>query len=141
MANPERSYREIFYGLAFGAGAWLIDVAMHSWSEGSNFGSELFPLNAPVLVSRFLFLVLGGLLGYALWRSSRKERDYRHLEDLFRSFQRKMRGPTTMIYTKLQLLLAHHDFSLPPAAAEIARSIYQESQRLQAALNEHTSEP
>ena len=123
-------YREIFYGLLLGLGAWIIDVVMHSQTEGGGFWAELIRLEGATLFYRLLFVAFGFALGWSLWQKSKRERDFRQLAEILNRFHREIGEPAFLIHAKLEVLLTREDFHLAPGAEEIIRFVYDKSQRI-----------
>jgi len=122
-----RHYREIFYGLAFGAGAALLDTFMDAKMEGKPF----WTVSAAMLLYRLLFLLFGFILGWLLWRKNQREREFRHLLAAFEKLRQEIGAPCVVIHAQTQLLLARPNSSLPPDIEVLVRSIYEQSQKLQ----------
>ena len=69
-----RRYREIFYGLLLGLGAWFIDVVMHARIEDRGFWEELFRFEAKTFFYRLMFVAFGLLIGWSLWEEQARAR-------------------------------------------------------------------
>jgi hypothetical protein len=83
MSRHGTKYKEIVFGVLFGIGASLIDVAMHATMGGGDWLSELFHPTFVMAAYRILFLLFGIGLGVVLWQRNRSERDFRQLSAAF----------------------------------------------------------
>lgn len=79
-------YKEIFYGLLLGFGAWVIDAMMHTQGEGGSFWGELLHVHGGTLFYRLFFIVFGLALGWLLWTRSGREREFRRLTEISKDF-------------------------------------------------------
>jgi len=130
-----RKYKELFYGLAFGFGAALIDALIDASQQDSSISEQLtqHPL---MLVYRGGFVLFGLLLGWLLWRNSKRERDFRELSESLARLRQQLAKDAFLMQTKLQVLLTRDDLRLPPEAQDLIRVVYQSSQELEASLRD-----
>ena len=130
-----RRYKEIFYGLVFGFGAAIIDTLMDARQEGLSFAGEM--AQHPVMIFyRICFVLFGLLLGWLLWRDSKRVRDFRELSETMAQLRQQLGKNAFLMQTKLQLLLTRDDLHIPQEAQELIRLVYQSSQELQGALRD-----
>lgn len=134
MSHHLTTYKEIVFGVLFGVGASLIDVAMHvSMGHGEWFAELTHP--SPIMaVYRVLFLLLGTGLGVLLWQRNRKERDFRQLSASLEGLRRDIAAPSILVHTNLQLLLTGYEGQLPPEASRLLATAYDNSRAIQRAL-------
>lgn len=127
-------YKEVIVGALFGAGASLIDVAMHvSMQDGDFFDKLIHP--GPVMATyRILLLASGVGFGVLLWLNNRRERDTRQLSASFNSFRRSITGPATLLHANLQVLLMQYGNRLPDDTLAVIREAYEYSNTVQRAL-------
>ena len=140
MNSRSSNYKEVLFGAAFGAGASLIDVAMHNTMAHRGFIEELLHPEPAMALYRALFVILGIGLGVVLWQRNRRERDYRHLTRALAELRSCVAAPSVLIHTNLQLLLAKHIDTVPDQVAAILRSAYEHSVSLQRVLSDQTIE-
>jgi len=62
-----QEYKEIFFGIAFGIGAFVIDTAMDAAAEGTSYFGEL-SAHPTMILYRAVFILLGLALGWLLWQ-------------------------------------------------------------------------
>ena len=125
-----RKYKEIFYGLVFGLGAWVIDASMHARMESVSFSTELFKPQAAMILYRLLFLIFGLALGWTMWQKNKREREFRELAQILGHFHREIVQPAFLIHADAEILLVGQEMVLPVAAIEIVRSIYDKAQSI-----------
>ena len=113
MISRSSNYKEVLFGAAFGAGASLIDVAMHNTMGHRGFIEELLHPEPAMALYRALFVTLGIGLGVVLWQRNRRERDYRHLMRALAELRSCVAAPSVLIQTNLQLLLTKHIDTVP----------------------------
>ena len=130
-----QKYKEIFYGVAFGVGAAIMDTAMDARMQGNSVWGELIQ-HPPMLVYRSLFVFFGLALGWLLWQKNKHERDFRHLARTLEQFHRECGSNVLLLHTKLQVLLTRNDLRLSQEAEELVRLAYQRSQELQTLVKE-----
>lgn len=129
-------YKEIFYGLFIGLGGWVIDAVMHVQMHGQTFWATLLWPEATALFYRLLFVAFGLALGWSLWKKNKRERDFRQLAEILQRFHKEIVSPAFLIHGKLQVLLTREDMRLSPAAEEIVRFVYEQSQIIQSLAKE-----
>lgn len=129
-------YKEVYFGLLLGLGAWVIDVAMHAHMEGRSIWAELVRPDLATLLYRSLFVVFGLALGWSLWQNSKREREFRSLFEIVSRFHAEIVNPAFLIHTKVEVLLTRDDFRLPPEAVSVIRYVYEQSQKIVSAARE-----
>ena len=132
-------YKEIFYGVFLGLGAWVIDAVMHAKEEGGGFWSELFHLHGATLFYRLMFVGFGLALGWSLWKKNSREREFRRLAEVLERFHREIANPAVLIYAKCEVLLGRDDFHLSAEAVEAVRFIYGKAQIIVSMAKERLS--
>ena len=132
-------YKEIFYGLLLGLGACGIDVVMHSRMEGRSLWDEAFRFDAMPFVYRLLFVVFGVALGFLLWTRSTREREFRHLAEIYERFHREVADPAFLIHAKCEELLWLDDSQLPAKARELVRVVYNKVRTIESLAKERLS--
>lgn len=138
MTGQSSNYKEVLFGAAFGVGASLIDVAMHSTMAHRDFMQELVHPEPSMALYRALFIILGTGLGLLLWQRNRRERDYRRLLRVLVELRSGVAAPSMLIHTNLQLLLTRHTEAVPEDVAGILRSSYDQSVFLQRILADYS---
>ncbi len=134
-----RRYREIFYGLLLGLGAWFIDVVMHARIEDRGFWDELFRFEAKTFFYRLMFVAFGLLIAWSLWQKSKREREFRRLAEILERLHREVADPAFLIYAKCEVLLSREDFHLPSEASDVVRFIYEKAQHIVSMAKERFS--
>ena len=129
-----QKYKEIVYGILFGIGAACLDTFMDSRMAGNGFGAEFF-LHPTMLVYRSVFVILGFVIGWLVWKNNVGARKFRHLADAVDRFHRDCARYTTLIQTKLQVLLTRDDFHLHPDARQLVEATYQGCRDLQSEIH------
>ncbi|HVS88321.1 MAG TPA: hypothetical protein VHF01_08865 [Candidatus Acidoferrum sp.] len=129
-------YKEIFYGLLLGLGAWVIDAVMHAQEEGGSFWGELVHVHGGTLFYRLFFIGFGLALGWSLWTRSRREREFRRLTDIYERFHREVADPAFLIHAKCEELLWLNDSELPAKAREFVRFIYDKVRSIESLAKE-----
>lgn len=129
-------YREILYGVVFGLGACVIDIAMHARMTNRSLLEELFQPSTDMLLYRVLFLAFGVGIGMLLWQKNKHERETRRLANLLQELRREIGAPVIIIHANVQLLLTRHEAVMPPEVEPVLRSIYEQSNRLQSLIRE-----
>ena len=130
------TYKEIVFGISFGIGASLIDVAMHATMGEGDWLAELTRPSLVMAVYRTLFLLLGIGLGVLLWQRNRKERDFRQLLASFDALRRGLAAPSMLVHTNLQLLLTSYQSHFPPDASQLISTAYENSRAIQRVLTD-----
>lgn len=132
-------YKEIFYGLLIGFGAWVIDAAMHAREENGSFWNELVHVHGGTFVYRSFFLVFGLALGWLLWTGNRREREFRRLAEVYERFHREVADPAFLIHGKCEELLWLGDSELPAKARESVRFVYDKVRSIESLAKERLS--
>ena len=132
-------YKEIFYGIFLGLGAWVIDAVMHAKEEGGGFWGELAHLHGGALFYRLLFVGFGLALGWSLWKKNSREREFRRLAEILERFHHEVADPAFLIYAKCEVLLSREDFHLPSEASDVVRFIYEKAQNIVSMAKERFS--
>ena len=132
-------YKEIFYGLLIGFGAWVIDAMMHAREEGGSFWAEMVHAHGGTLFYRSFFLGLGLALGWLLWTKSRREREFRRLAEVYERFHREVAEPAFLIHGKCEELLFLKDDELPVKAREFVRFIYGKARTIESLAKDRLS--
>jgi hypothetical protein len=131
-----KRYREVFYGLLIGIGAACIDMFIDAKMEGRPFWNPSFGMT----LYRMLFVLFGGILGWLLWRANQSERQFRSLLAGMERLCHEIGPPAVMIHAQTQSLLAKPGLKLPPDAETMVRVIYEQSQKLQSIVKEHSGQ-
>ncbi|HXM95209.1 MAG TPA: hypothetical protein VOA64_13315 [Candidatus Dormibacteraeota bacterium] len=134
-------YKEIFYGLLLGSGAWVIDAMMHAQEEGGSFWGEVVHVHGGTLFYRLFFIAFGLALGWSLWTRSRREREFRRLAEIYERFHREVVQPAFLIHAKCEELLLLDDSLLPAKAREAVRFIYDKVRSIESLSKERLSIP
>jgi hypothetical protein len=124
------NYKEIFFGLAFGIGAVLLDTGMDAMADGNSLTDEVAEHPA-MLLYRAVFILLGLVLGWLLWKRNRREREYRQLAETLRNIQQICEKESLLVRSTLQNLLIRDDVQLSDAATQLVQQAYQKTQDLQ----------
>ena len=127
-----KRYKEILFGLLLGAGAWIVDAAMHVQLSGElhatgDFWHELFQPNATALLFRSVFLIIAAAFGWSLWRSNWRERELRALEGAIISFHRRLDSPAMRIVSHIRMLQGRPGVTRDDVAAELVGSIGEDA--------------
>ena len=123
-------YKEIFLGLAFGIGAFLIDWALDSAADGNSLVDEMTE-HPGMLVYRAVFIVFGLFLGWLLWQNSRRERENRRMSELLQKVQQECSTQGLILRSSLQTILTRSDLHLTDEAARLLQDVYAKSEELQ----------
>lgn len=127
-----KRYKEILFGLLLGAGAWIVDAAMHvqlaaDMHASEGFWHELFQPNATTLLFRSVFLIIAAAFGWSLWRSNWRERELRALEEAVISFHRRLDSPAMRIVSHIRMLQGRPGVIRDDVAAELVGSIGEDA--------------
>ena len=99
--NFLKHYKEIWFGIALGLGAWLVDAVMHvelgAEVHAGSLWTEIFAPHPTALIFRLFYLVLAMAFGVFLWRANWRERQLRALEQSVVAFQRQLDAPALRI--------------------------------------------
>ncbi len=123
-------YKEIFFGLAFGVGAALIDTGMDAAANGNSLLDEVAE-HPGMLLYRAAFIALGLALGWLLWQRNRRERDFRQLTETLRRIQQDWGTQAILLRSTLQTMLTRDDLHLSEGASQLVHQAYLRSQELQ----------
>ena len=133
----QTSYKELFYGIAFGVGAAALDTLIDARGAGESFFSG-FTHHPSMILYRGLFVIYGVILGGLLWKNNQRERDVRMLMDSLRHLHQQYEAQAVVIHTNLQLLLTK-GLPLPQEAESLLRKTYDESRDLQGVIRQRPS--
>lgn len=125
-----QKYKEIFFGLAFGIFAVMLDTGMDAMADGNSLTDEVSE-HPGMLLYRAVFVVLGLILGWVLWQRNRREREHRELTEMLRRLQQECRRQTMFLRATLQNLLIRDDVKLSDPAAQVIQQAYQKTQELE----------
>jgi hypothetical protein len=125
-----QKYKEIFFGLAFGFGAFFIDTAMDASADGNSLLDEVAE-HPGMLFYRAIFIVLGLALGWVLWQRNRREREFRQIAETLRRVQQECGAQGLLLHSALQTLLTRGDLHLSDEASRLVQEAYQRSQEFQ----------
>jgi len=125
-----QNYKEIFFGLAFGVAAALIDTGADALSNGNSLADEITERPA-MLLYRVVFIILGLALGWLLWKTNRREREYRKLAEMLRKLQHECERQALLLRATLQNLLVRKDVQLSDAASQLVQQAHEKTQELQ----------
>ena len=126
-----QKYKEIFFGFIFGIFAVVLDLAMDAAADGNSLADELAE-HPGMIFYRFIFVLLGLLLGWLLWRGNRAERESRQLKETLRSVQQQCGTQGLLIGASLQKVLTRPDPGLSDEAQRLLQEAYQRSREFQA---------
>ncbi|MDQ3320889.1 MAG: hypothetical protein M3525_00310 [Acidobacteriota bacterium] len=122
-----KRYKEIWFGIALGLGAWLIDAVMHTQiGAGVDAGSlwtEIFAPHPTALIFRLFYLVIAIAFGVFLWRANWRERQLRALEQSVISFQRQIDAPALRILGAARQIQTRNSVRLDETAERLVAEI------------------
>jgi hypothetical protein len=130
-----RKFREILYGALFGLGAVTIDIVMHAKMHGQGLIEEIMHPEPWMAFYRGLYFAFGVILGWALWRSNKKERRFRVLLKQFCDIIDLSDGHATVIYASAQVLLMQETCTPPENAAASIGVLYEHVQQVRVLTN------
>ena len=133
----QTSYREIFYGVAFGLGAAALDTLIDARGAGESFFAG-FAVHPGMILYRGLFVIYGLIIGGLLWKNNQRERDVRQLMESLRLLHQQYEAQSVVIHTNLQLLLTK-GLPLTQEAESLLRKTYEESRDLQGFIRQRPS--
>ena len=134
-------FKEIWYGAFFGIGAVLIDAEMHSSMANRSRSQELGVIGEVMLFYRILFLGFGLFAGWLMWRSNRREREFRALQNRFHHFQSQLSALATVTYSRLQFALSRVETdTLPKELSDALQAAHEDLRRLKAIVDEQLEE-
>ncbi|HVH89584.1 MAG TPA: hypothetical protein VM912_22900 [Terriglobales bacterium] len=122
-------YKEIVYGVVFGFAAAILDTALDGRAEGQTLLAEIGS-HPVMMLYRVLFVVLGFLIGWLLWRNNNREREFRQTMEQVRRFHHDYEAEAVVLHTQLQLLLTKN-LQVSPEDQALLRSAYEKSRDLQ----------
>lgn len=126
-----RSYKEIWFGTAMGAFAWLVDAVMHVELGGEVHAevlwTEIFYPHPTALIFRLFYLVVAMAFGYFLWRMNWRERQLRALEKAVIAFQRQLDVPALRILAAIRGLQNRNSVRLDDTAKNFAAEIHADA--------------
>lgn len=125
-----QEYKEIFFGLAIGLGAAMIDIAMDAATEGLSYTAEV-SAHPSMMFYRGIFVVLGAGLGWLLWQRNRREREFRRLSERLDKIQADCASQGLLLSSKLQAILTRDDLHLSEEARRLLHEVYQLCHQLQ----------
>lgn len=128
-----QQYKEIVYGVIFGIGAACLDTLMDSRISGNSFSAE-FSLHPTMLLYRGVFVLLGIVIGWLVWKNNVGARKFRQLAEAANRFHQDCAKYTLLIQTKLQVLLTRDDLQLHPEARQLVETSYKGCQELQSEI-------
>lgn len=134
-------YKEIYFGIALGIGALLIDASMHSSMDRRPFFEELVHPGSTMLFYRGLYLVYGAAIGGLLWQRNKREREFRRLAEIYERFHREVADPAFLIHAKCEELLWLDDSELPAKAKESVRFVYDKVRTIESLAKERLAIP
>lgn len=129
-------YKEIFYGLLLGFGAWIIDAVMHAHMNNKSFWEELIRPEVSMLFYRTLVVTFGAALGWSLWRVNKREREFRRLAEIYERFHREVADPAFLIHANCEELLWLNESELPAKARDSVRFVYDKVRSIQSLAKE-----
>jgi len=130
-----QEYKEIFFGLAFGIAAVIIDTAMDATAAGNSYFAEL-TTHPAMMLYRAVFILLGLVLGWLLWQRHRTEREFRRLIEAVRRIQQQCGTEGLLLRSTLQTLLTRSDLGLSDEAQRLVQEAYQRSHEFQRIADE-----
>lgn len=126
-----RSYKEIWFGTALGAFAWLVDAVMHVELGGEVHAealwTEIFAPHPTALIFRMFYMVIAIAFGYFLWRMNWRERQLRALEQAVIAFQRQLDAPAIRILATVRGLQNRNSVRLDETAKNFAAEIHSDA--------------
>jgi hypothetical protein len=136
MLQYGTKYKEVIFGVSFGIGASLIDVAMHASMADSDLFSELVHPTLVMAAYRILFLTFGVGLGWLLWLKNRRERAFRELSLSFEALRRNLLAPSMLAHVNLETLLMQYGAGLSDDALAVVRTAFEKSSIVQRILTD-----
>ncbi len=130
--NFLKHYKEIWFGIALGLGAWLVDAVMHvelgAEVHAGSLWTEIFAPHPTALVFRLFYLVLAMAFGVFLWRANWRERQLRALEQSVISFQRQLDAPALRILGAVRQIQTRNSVRLDETAVRLGWEIGADAQ-------------
>lgn len=122
-----KCYKEIWFGIALGAFAWLVDAVMHvelgAEVHSGGLWAEIFAPHPTALVFRLFYLVIALAFGVFLWRTNWRERQLHALEQAVVAFQRQLDAPALRILGAARGLQNRNSVRLDDTAERLAAEI------------------
>ena len=125
-----QNYKEIFFGFAFRIAAVFIDTGMDALMSGNSLSDEIAERPAMMLY-RAVFVLLGLVLGWLLWKNNHREREFRQITATLHRLQQDCEKQAMLLRATLQNLLIRNDLHLSEAASQLLRQAYQQTQEFQ----------
>ena len=125
-----QNYKEIFFGFAFGIAAVFIDTGMDALMSGNSLSDEIAERPAMMLY-RAVFVLLGLVLGWLLWKNNHREREFRQITATLHRLQQDCEKQALLLRATLQNLLSRDDVHLSDAASQLVQQAYQKTEDLQ----------
>jgi len=122
-----KCYKEIWFGFALGAVAWLVDAVMHTRLgaevHAGSLWAEIFAPHPTALIFRLFYFVIAIAFGVFLWRANWRERQLRALEQSVISFQRQLDAPALRILGAARHIQTRNAVRLDETAERLAAEI------------------
>jgi len=125
-----RKYKEIFVGLIFGIIAFVLDTAMDAAVDQHSLRGELAE-HPRMILYRGVFILVGFLLGWLLWRGNQAERESRRLQDVLRRIRQQCGNKGLLLGATLQTLLTRSDLGLSAEAQQLVQEAYRRCHEFQ----------
>jgi len=122
-----KSYKEIWFGVALGAAAWLVDAVMHvelgADVHAGSLWNEIFAPHPTALIFRLFYMVVAVAFGVFLWKANWRERQLRALEQAVAAFQRQLDAPALRILSSVRGLQNRNAVQLDETAQRLTAEI------------------
>lgn len=125
-----QKYKEILAGLLFGIVAVVLDTAMDAAADGNSLTDELGE-HPRMVFYRLVFILLGLLLGWLLWRGNRAEREFRRATETLQHLRQQCGNQGLLVGAALQTLLTRTDLGLSAEAQQLLQEAYQRCHQFQ----------
>ena len=126
-----QKYKEIFFGLAFGIGAVILDTGMDAMADGNSLMDEVTE-HPGMLLYRAVFIVLGLLLGWLLWQEEpARTRVPANQPRRCAGYSRNAENRQCSCARPCKICLIRDDVHLSDAASQVVQEAYQKTQELQ----------
>jgi hypothetical protein len=132
-----QKYKEIFFGLAFGIGAVIIDTLMDAIAEGNGYLGEL-TAHPAMMLYRCVFILLGLAMGWLLWQRNRTEREVRRLLETLQRMQQQYGNQGLLVCSTLQTVLTRNDLALSDEVRQLLQDTYHRAHELMRIAEEKT---
>lgn len=124
-------YKEIWFGIALGAVAWVIDAAMHvklgAEVHAEGFWTEVFTPHPTAIVFRLFYMVIAVAFGTFLWRANWRERQLEALEQAVIAFQRQLDSPALRILSAARDLHNQNTVRLDLTSRRLAAGMHADA--------------